>query len=220
MGREGYIDDGALARRGVAPAGALLALLGIWAGLIPFVGPYFDYAMGTTSTWEMTNDHFWLSVLPGAALLVGGLLVARGFARGTAGFGALLAFCAGLWLVIGPTFASLWKDGAIGGGPAFGSTGVRVAEWLGFYYGAGALGLLLSGYALGHLASAGLFTRRYARAATAGPATAVGGPATRDDGAREPVGTRRATGDPEVDAATGAGEPRRGRFLRRTRTRV
>src|SRR5436190_14885609 len=113
-----YTDERGLITRGTAGTGFVLVLLGIWAGLIPFVGPYFNYQMQTTDTWHMTSDHFWLSVLPGAAIFVGGWLIGRGFTRGTAGFGGLLAFCGGLWLIIGPTFAALWKSGVVGGGPA------------------------------------------------------------------------------------------------------
>jgi len=208
MRNKGYTYDRGLTRRGVAPAGVLLALLGIWTGLIPFVGPYLNYQMQTTDTWHMTDDHFWLSLLPAVAIFVGGWLIARGFTRGAAGLGGLLTFCGGLWLIIGPTFAALWNDGAIGGGPAFGRTEVQVAEWLGFFYASGALAILLSGYALGHLASLGLVSRRLPVDAPGVKATA---PAT-EPGKREPVAP---TGDADVDAGTRAGEPRRSRFLRR-----
>ncbi len=50
-------------RRGVA-TGVFLVMLGLWGALIPFVGPYFDYQIGTTSTWDWSIDRFWLSVLP------------------------------------------------------------------------------------------------------------------------------------------------------------
>src|SRR5437773_12259078 len=122
MRTNGYTDERGLTRRGVGATGFLLVLVGIWAGLIPFVGPYINYQMQTTDAWHMTRDHLWLSVVPAAAIFVGGWLIARGFSRGTAGFGGLLGFCGGFWLVIGPTFAALWKDGAIGGGPAIGGT--------------------------------------------------------------------------------------------------
>lgn len=133
--------------------GTLLMLLGIWVGFIPFVGPYFNYQMQTTQPWDMTNDHFWLSILPAIAIFVGGWLIARAFRSGTASIGGLLAFAGSFWLVIGPHFAQLWKDGQVGGGPAFGGTGVQVGEWLGFFYAAGALGILLSAYSMGYFAA-------------------------------------------------------------------
>src|SRR5437870_4240003 len=118
MDRTTDIEDRRVTRRGAGPTGTLLILLAVWVGLIPFVGPYINYQMQTTDSWNMTSDHFWLSVVPAAALFAGGWVLARSFSRSAAGFGALLAFCGGLWLVIGPTFASLWNGGAIGGGPA------------------------------------------------------------------------------------------------------
>src|SRR6059058_4948252 len=114
-----YIDHRAMTRRAGAAPGLLLVLLGVWVGLIPFVGPYFNFQMQTTDTWHWTNDHLWFSVLPGAALFLGGLLLMGG-RRGSAGLGGLLALAGGVWLVIGPTFGMLWKSGTIGGGPAFG----------------------------------------------------------------------------------------------------
>lgn len=50
-----------------AASGLVLVLLGIWGGLIPFVGPYFNYAFGTTAPWVFSFDRLWLNTLPGAA---------------------------------------------------------------------------------------------------------------------------------------------------------
>lgn len=174
MRREANTYDRGVTRRGVGGTGALLMLLGIWAGLIPFVGPYFNYQMQTTRAWDMTNDHFWLSVIPGAAIFVGGWLLSRAFRSGTASIGGLLAFAGSFWLVIGPHFAQLWKTGgAVGGGPAFGGTGVQVGEWLGFFYAAGALGILLSAYAMGYFAALPHAFGRARTVTTAAPATAA-----------------------------------------------
>ncbi len=35
--------------------GLLVALLGIWGGIIPFVGPYFDYAYTPDRAWTYTS---------------------------------------------------------------------------------------------------------------------------------------------------------------------
>lgn len=176
MRRNAHTDDGGVPRRGIGPTGTLLMLLGIWVGFIPFVGPYFNYQMQTTSAWDMTSDHFWLSVLPAIAIFVGGWLIARAYASGTASLGGLLAFAGSFWLVIGPHFAQLWKAGGqVGGGPAFGGTGVQVGEWLGFFYAAGALGILLSAYAMGYFSALPHFLGRERTAAgtTAGTTTAA-----------------------------------------------
>jgi hypothetical protein len=139
-------------RRGAA-TGFLVLLLGLWGALIPFVGPYFDYQIGTTSTWDWSIDRLWLSVLPGAAAVLGGLMMLYSTKRSTASFGGLLALAGGLWFVVGPSVSMLWNDGLPATGAAIGDTGTRVLEWIGFYYGTGALITLFSAYGLGFLAA-------------------------------------------------------------------
>src|SRR3954447_12371478 len=139
-------------RRGAA-TGTLLVLLGVWGGLIPFVGPYFNYQIGTTSTWDWSMDRLWLSVLPAAATVLGGLILLYSTRRSSASFGALLALGGGLWFVAGPSVSMLWNHGAPATGAALGDNGTRVLEWLGFYYGIGALITMLAAYGLGFLAA-------------------------------------------------------------------
>jgi hypothetical protein len=140
-------------RRRGALTGLLLVLLGAWVALIPFVGPYFDYQVGTTSAWDWSADRLWLSVLPGAATALGGLILLFSKRRVSASLGSLLALAGGLWLVSGPVISLFWNHGQIATGPAIGDTGTRVVEWLGFYFGVGALITLLSAYVLGFLAA-------------------------------------------------------------------
>jgi hypothetical protein len=130
-----------------------LVVLGAWGALIPFVGPYFDYQIGTTQTWDWTIDRLWLSVLPGAAAVLGGLLLMAATTRRTASFGALLALGGGLWFVVGPTMSMLWNDGNLATGAALGDTGTRVIEWIGFFYGTGALITTVAAYELGFMAA-------------------------------------------------------------------
>ena len=82
-------------------SGFLLILLGLWGALIPFIGPYFDYAYTPDKAWTYNTGRLWLELLPGAAVFVGGffLMAARG--RHTALFGALLAAAAGAWFALG-----------------------------------------------------------------------------------------------------------------------
>jgi hypothetical protein len=140
-------------RRRGALTGLLLLLLGVWAALIPFVGPYFNYQIGTTSTWDWSVDRLWLSVLPGAAAVLGGLIMLRSTRRSTASLGGVIALAGGLWLVAGPTLSMLWNDGISVTGPAIGDNGTRVLEWIGFFYGIGALITLTAAYGLGFLAA-------------------------------------------------------------------
>jgi hypothetical protein len=140
------------ARRG-AFTGLLILVLGLWVGLVPFIGPSFNYSLGSDSTWDWSMNRLWLEVLPAAAAVLGGLLRISSRTRVRASLGGLLGLTGGLWLVVGPTFSTLWEHGNLGTGPAFGSTETRFLEWIGYYYGAGALMALFSAYILGFLAA-------------------------------------------------------------------
>ena len=76
--------------RGVL-SGVLLILLGAWGALVPFVGPYFQYAYTPDHAWTYTTGRLWLSILPGAATVLGGLIVLISASRPLAHFGAWLA---------------------------------------------------------------------------------------------------------------------------------
>jgi hypothetical protein len=194
-----FLTTRRIPRRRGALTGFLLVLLGIWGALIPFVGPYFDYQIGTTETWDWSSDRFLLSVLPGVAAVLGGLIMLFSTRRSVASFGGLLALAGGLWFVVGPSMSMLWNDGIPATGAAIGDTGTRVVEWIGFYYGTGGLITAFSAYGLGFLAA--LPITGEAIPATAAPTTAAAG--------GEPVRT---------DPAAPAEAPRRRRFLRRPGT--
>ena len=132
-----------------ALTGLAIIALGVWVGLIAFVGPYFDYQIGTTETWDWSSNRFLLEVLPAAAVVVGGLFLLGAATRVSASAGGWLALAGGVWLVIGPTMSMLWENGELGTGAAIGDTGTRVAEWIGFFYGSGALIAVLAAFALG-----------------------------------------------------------------------
>jgi hypothetical protein len=125
----------------------MVALLGLWGALIPFVGPYFDYAFGVNTTWHYTSERLWLCILPGAVAVVGGaLLVAR------SRLGGVLAMVAGIWFVVGPTLSLIWNHHTNPiGAPLFDSTR-QALELLGYFYGVGALILVLAAFATGRLA--------------------------------------------------------------------
>lgn len=129
-------------RRGQAGSGLLLMLLGAWGALVPFIGPYFDYAYTPDKAWAYTSGRLWLSVVPGAVTFLGGLLVLSG--RTTA-VGAFLAALGGAWFVIGqPVIAYAFTNGSISAGSpvaipgaAFGPSTMHFLEALGFFYGLG-----------------------------------------------------------------------------------
>jgi hypothetical protein len=197
-------------RRRGAPTGFLLILLGAWGALVPFIGPYFNYQIGTTSTWDWSIDRLWLNVLPGAAAVLGGLILLGSVRRLRASTGALIALAGGLWFVVGPSVSMLWNHGVPATGAAIGDNGTRVLEWIGFYYGTGALITLLSAYALGFMAALPLVDE-VTVPATAAPATAETTAAPAATGAATPA---------DATADDGAPVRRRRRFLRRRGTRT
>jgi hypothetical protein len=102
--------------------------------------------------------------------------------RSAAFFGGLIALAGGLWLIAGPSVSMLWNGGVQATGAAIGDTGTRVLEWIGFFYGAGALIALFSAYGLGFLAALPV-------TGEAAPATATQAPepATTDHAAEHPA---------------------------------
>jgi hypothetical protein len=157
-----------LANRG-RTTGSLLLLLGAWGALVPFVGPYIGFAYTPDKAWAYTSGRLWLSVLPGAAAFVGGLLI-TGTDRG-AGVGAYLAALGGTWFVIGlpvTAFAITSASKPISPGTPvaehgaiFGPATMRFLEPLGFFYGLGVVIIFLAALTLGEVIVARLAARRY-----------------------------------------------------------
>jgi hypothetical protein len=172
-----------VARTRGAVGGVVIALLGLWGALIPFVGPSFSYVVGPDQSWHWTAGRFWLSVLPGIVAIVGGLLLATSARRPTASFGALLGVAAGAWFVVGPTVSELWNHGVSQAGVAHGAKGVRVLEQLGYFSALGALILYFAAAALGRLSVRSVRDVELAEADTA----------TAAEGAAQPGAGRTAT---------------------------
>jgi hypothetical protein len=191
----------------------LIVLLGAWGALIPFVGPYFNYQIGTTESWDWAVDRLWLSVLPGAAAVIGGLILVVSATRRSALFGSLLALAGGLWFVAGPSVSMLWNGGDPATGAGLGDTGTRVLEWIGFFYGTGALITLLSSYELGFMAALPVT----GEAVVAAPVTARQQPsaAENEPAAEEPATTQQPATSEERPPARRRGR----RFLRRSPAR-
>ncbi len=178
-------------------AGLLILILGIWGGLVPFVGPYFHFALGSTKSWTWTTDRFWLDVLPGIVAVLGGLLLLGAGPRPAGKFGALLALAAGIWFVIGPDVSLLWKA-AGAEGAAHGAKFVRVLELLSYHTLVGVLIAGLAGYAL-----AGPVTRRAEAEVEAAEAGTAAAPAVATAPARRPVTPPRATTPAAAPTAAG-----------------
>jgi hypothetical protein len=131
--------------------GVLLALLGIWGGLIAFVGPYFKYAYTPDQAWTYSTGRLWLEILPGVAALLGGLVLIVANTRHTALFGAFLGIIAGAWFTVGNVLAPLWTSAAPAGVPASTTTLMRVVEQIGFFTGLGAAMILIAAFAAGRI---------------------------------------------------------------------
>jgi hypothetical protein len=160
-----------LRRRGQAGGGLLLMLLGAWGALIPFVGPYFGYAFTPDKAWTYTSGRFWLSILPGAAVFLGGLLV-LGSGR-AARSGAFLAALGGIWFVIGrPVIADVVSGNSISAGSPVAAAGswfspstMHLLEALGFFYGLGVVIVFIAARTLGAASVTQIVRPGYARPA-------------------------------------------------------
>ena len=138
-------------RSQTAASGMLLVLLGVWGGLIPFIGPYFHYAYTPDRAWDYTSARLWLEILPGAAAFLGGMLLLTARGRMAAAFGAMLAAAAGAWFTLGTVLRPLWNHGQpLGGAPAGTTVALRIAEQLGFFTGLGVVIAALAALAFGH----------------------------------------------------------------------
>ena len=133
-----------------AASGFLLILLGAWGALIPFIGPYFDFAYTPDQEWFWTTARGWLEVLPGAVTVLGGLLLLTSGNRATAMLGGWLTVLAGAWFVVGRALAGPLGIGDVGSPIATTDT-ERVWLELTYFYGLGALIVFFGAVALGRL---------------------------------------------------------------------
>jgi hypothetical protein len=158
----------ALAYRGRI-IGFLLMLLGAWGAVVPFVGPHFGYAYTPDKMWAYTSGRLWLSVAPGAAAFLGGLLVLA--SDKAAAWGAFLAVLGGVWFVIGQpvTAFALAGRGISPGAPVashgaiFAPATMRFLEQLGFFYGLGVVIVFFAAVGLGEVVVARMAARRYSQ---------------------------------------------------------
>lgn len=140
--------------------GVLMILLGLWGGLGPFVGPYFHFGYGRDKPWTYDSGHLYYSIIPGAAVLLGGLLVLATRNRGAGIAGGLLAALGGAWFVTGSGFLTyVVRRPIIAGGPIAGTSGTSALRlylettalfsWLGIVI------LVVAGLAVGRFSMVG-----------------------------------------------------------------
>ena len=133
-------------------SGILLILLGAWGGLAPFVGPYFHSGFEPDQAWVYTAARLYASVLPGAAVLLAGLVVSATKTRWIGGFAAVIATLGGAWFVVGrevlPVAANNPNSYSVGA--PIGSSMVRIlATDLAGYTAVGLLIVFFAALALG-----------------------------------------------------------------------
>lgn len=134
-----------------AVCGLVLIVLGAWGALIPFVGPYFDFAYTPDKEWAWNTARGWLELLPGGVTALGGLLLIFSGNRITAIVGGWLAVVAGAWFVIGGQVAPMLGIGSAGD-PVAVTDRKRAALEISYFSGLGALIVFVGGIALARLA--------------------------------------------------------------------
>jgi hypothetical protein len=163
-------------RRGVV-CGLLLILLGLWGGLAPFVGPYFHIGYTPDKVWDYNNGRLYYSIVPAAAVLLGGLLAAVTRNRGLGVFGGLLAALGGAWLAIGQGFTAIVLKRSIASGKPILRSGETLTslhayvEMLALFAGLGLLVVFIAALVMGRfslLAAADLGDDYYADYPTSG----------------------------------------------------
>ena len=137
----------------VRTIGLLLAALGAWGAIVPFVGPKFDYpfpAGSDVSAWHWSETAWQLSLLPGIATFYGGMILLGllGTVRIAPAVGALVALAGGAWFVLGAEFSRLWTTPPADG---TGSDWMIIATNVGYHEGLGVAIAALSAFALGML---------------------------------------------------------------------
>jgi hypothetical protein len=179
-----------------ALSGFLLVLLGLWGGLIAFVGPYFHFAYTPDTAWYYSAGRLWLEILPGAATLLGGLILLGTRTRPVAMFGAWLAALGGAWFAVGRTLAPLWNSsGAMAVGTPIGSTAlIRTLEEISFFAGLGVVIVFLAAMSIGRLSVIGVRDARLAEREVVVPDSDVPDSDVPADERTEPVLTRRGSG--------------------------
>jgi hypothetical protein len=138
-----------LGRFGIGTAGVVAVLVSVWGGIVPYVGPLFDYSGDGSGSWHWNLAHGVLSLAPGILGVLLGLFVvaeSRGVVVGKrrlslATAGILLMVC-GAWFAVGPL---AWPVINNGSGYFVASTHLRVLAYEAGYSIVTGLILVISG---------------------------------------------------------------------------
>ena len=193
-----------ISRKTGAMTGFMLIVLGLWGGLVPLIGPYFGFAFGSHATWDLTMNRFWLDVLPGAAVVLGGLMLLWSGHRLSGTVASWMAMAGGAWFAVGPAFSRLWEHGAGPiGVPLFGHTR-QTFELIGYFYGLGVVVMGLAAFALGRFVSRPALIEEPVVADEMAPQPLVAQP---EPVVAEPVAAQPIAPEPEVTRRPITGTP-------------
>ena len=148
-----------LGRFGIGVAGVIAVLVSAWGGIVPYVGPLFDYSGDGSGSWHWNLAHAVLALAPGVLGVLLGLFViaeSRGVVVGKgrlslATAGTLLMIC-GAWFAVGPL---AWPVLSNGSGYFAASTHLRALAYeVGYSIGTGLVlvicGAFVDGWASRH----------------------------------------------------------------------
>jgi hypothetical protein len=82
-------------------SGLALVVLGAWGGLAPLIEPYLHTGFQPNEPWHYSTGRLYLSILPGAVVLLAGLVILITKSRGLGGVAALFAALGGAWFAVG-----------------------------------------------------------------------------------------------------------------------
>jgi len=200
-----------------ALTGVLIVVLGIWGGLMPYLGSAFDYTYTPDDTWTWTEGRFWLQLLPAIAAVVGGLALLFSRSRAAAMAGGWLAAAAGGWFVVGPLLSPLWDSTFLG--TPVGDKTDRAVEQIGLFFGLGAAIILFAAFAVGRLSIIGVrdqeLAERYAERARERE-TAAAQRTIDEQAAAEQAAADQAAAHHAAAANQGAAEAERDEAARRS----
>jgi hypothetical protein len=155
------MDSVPISRSRGAVCGLLLVLLGAWGGVAPFAGPAIRFGFTPDRAWEYTQGRLYLSAVPGAAVLLTGLIVMLTRSRWLGGFCAVIAALGGAWFVAGAALIRLFPAslgvGSVSPGTPLGvTTALRAtATDMAFFVGLGAAVLFVAALAIGRFSVVG-----------------------------------------------------------------
>jgi len=168
-----------MARSRGSLSGLALVLLGVWGGLMLFVGPYFHFGYAPDKAWFYDTGRLYAAVVPAGVALLAGLVVLATKSRWLAATWACLAVLAGVWFVIGRQVLDITVSNPSAyqvGAPINALSMHRVvATNLAMFTGVGLLIVLFAALALGRVSVAAYKDFVRVGDAAAGAAGAVGG---------------------------------------------